>query len=72
MMCKLYFSQHHSDNYNCRIDPATYERIQVNWQASVTVHKLTETLKAAFISLPLLLSDRQKLAFKQVFPYNAL
>ena len=58
--------------YKCYIDPTTYERKQVNWQSSVTVHKLTETLKAAHISLPLLLSDKQRLAFKQVFPYNAL
>ena len=72
MMFKLYVSQHHSENYKRCIDPTTYERKQVNWQSSVTVHKWTETLKAAFISLPLFLSDQQRLAYKQVFPYNAL
>ena len=50
--------------YKCYIDPTTYERKQVNWQCSVTEHKLTETLKAAHISLPLLLSDQQKLALQ--------
>ena len=71
MMFKLYFSQRY-ENQKCYIDPTTYERKQVNWQSSVTVHKLTDTLKAACISLPLILNDQQRLVFKQVFPYNAL